>query len=156
LTIVEAVMSTVILAFAVTAVAAALFAGTQQAYEAVDVRLANEAAQALLEEILAKPYNDPQGASALGPEAGETSRTLFDNVDDYHNYSEAVGTLKDATGTAYPAPYAKFSRSVTVAATSLQPTGFTTAVSGLTVTVTVTSGPRVMARLVRFVPAPAS
>ena len=145
-------MATTILAIAVTAVAAALMAGAQQSYEAVDTRRANEAAQALLEEILTRPYADPDGASNPGPEAGETTRSAFDNVDDYHGYSESAGSLVDAAGNAYPTEYAGFSRSVTVAADSLQPTGFATAVSGMTVTVTVQLGPRAMAQLSRFVP----
>ena len=156
MTIVEAVMATVILAFAVTAVAAALMAGAQQSYEAVDTRLANESAQALMEEILTLPYEDPQGASAPGPEAGESTRSAYDNVDDYHGFAESVGTLVDATGTAYPAEYAALSRSVTVTVTSLQPAGFGSPISGLTIMVSVQLGPRTLAQVVRFVAAPAS
>lgn len=156
MTIVEAVMATVILAFAVTAVAAALMAGAQQSYEAVDTRLANEAAQALMEEILTLPYEDPQGASTPGPEAGESTRSAYDNVDDYHGFAESAGALIDATGTAYPAEYAALSRSVTVTVTSLQPAGFGSPISGLTITVSVQLGPRTLAQVVRFVAAPAS
>ncbi len=153
---VEATLATVILGIAVTAIAAALSAGAMQTAESVATRQAGELALAMLEEILVLPYDDPQEASALGPEAGESTRSAFDNIDDFHGYAELAGAVADANGVTYPAAYAAFSRSVSMATSSLQPTGFTSAVGGLTITVTVSSGQRVMLQVDRFVAAPPS
>ena len=49
--------------------------------EEVDGRrtLAAQLGQEMMEEILSKPFEDPQGSGGLGPESGETSRSLYDN-----------------------------------------------------------------------------
>jgi len=49
--------------------------------------LANE----LLTEIMSKSYEDPEasGTGELGREPGETTRSTFDDVDDYFPYTEA-------------------------------------------------------------------
>ncbi|MCH8253604.1 MAG: hypothetical protein IID36_14240 [Planctomycetes bacterium] len=154
LTLAEALIASIILTMSVVAVSAALTAGMQQTYEAVMTEHAAELVAAMLDEVLAHPYDDPDGASALGPEAGETSRTLFDNVDDYHGYTEATGALVDAAGTAYPSEYAIYDRSVTVVASTIQPAGFAQAVTGLTVTVDVNSAARQLATASRFVADP--
>lgn len=66
-----------------------------------------------MEEILSKPFDDPQGASVPGPEAGETRRSRFDNVDDYHGYAEAPGHIADANGAVINTPASQgLSRSV--------------------------------------------
>lgn len=156
MTLIEVVVAAMILSIGVTAVTGALLAGSMQAAEAVRVQLGCAAAEALLEEVLGKPYVDPQGQVGLGPDAGEATRAAFDNVDDYHGFAEAAGAMQDATGTDYPTEFAEFGRSVSVQATTLQPAGFVVAVSGVTVTVTVTaeSGARQMVQISRFIPAP--
>lgn len=75
--------------------------------------------QELMEEILSKPFNDPQGSSVPGPEAGETSRTLFDNIDDYHGFSDGYNQneplIKSISGEVFSESSAdKLSRWVTV------------------------------------------
>lgn len=58
-------------------------------------------AQELLEECLSMPYEDPQSpGGAIGLESGESSstRTTFDDVDDYHNWNSANAVTK--TGAA--------------------------------------------------------
>jgi MSHA pilin protein MshD len=159
LSLVEALAASMILAITVMAVASALMAGAQESYEALHTRRAAELAEALMEEIIALPYCDPEDGDctlSLGPEGGETDRTLFDNVDDFHNYAEAAGAVVDAAGTAYPAEYARYARSVSIAQASLQPAGFAAAVAGVTVTVTVDLDGRTLATTQRFVAAPAS
>ena len=150
----EVMIATIVLSTAVVAVAAALIAGTQQTYLAVDSRRGVELAQAMMEEISVLPYADPQGATTNGPDAGESARSSFDNVDDYHGYSEAAGAVADHAGTVYPTEYDRFTRSVTVATTSLQPTGFANAVTGVTVVVTVTLDGWTLSTLSCFVPDP--
>lgn len=119
--LVDAILASVLLATAVVAISTALVAGAQQTYEAVDGRRGTELAESLMEEILSLPYSDPGGASLPGPEAGEPTRASFDNVDDYHGYSESAGAVVDRSGNPYPAEYSRFARFVTAVSTNLQP-----------------------------------
>lgn len=150
--LVEAMIAMVVLSITTVALSTALNAGAQQAAAAADLRRATELAEAMMEEVLALPYNDPDGASALGPESGET-RTTFDNVDDYHNLTEATGAVATSTGAAYPAEYNRFARAVQATATTIQPAGFSSGVAGLTVTVVVSEAGVTLVTLSRFVPA---
>lgn len=57
-------------------------------------------AHALLQEIIDKPYLEPDDTAAFGPETGETAtgtRAGFDDVDDYHNWSESPPETRDGT-----------------------------------------------------------
>lgn len=56
----------------------------------------------LMNEILAKPYLDPEGGTGLGVDAGESAaqRSTFDDVDDYSGWSETP--LKSASGATIP------------------------------------------------------
>jgi hypothetical protein len=53
-------------------------------------------ANSLMSEILELPFEDPNQTPVFGTETGETTvpvrRTLFDDVDDYHNWSSAPQT----------------------------------------------------------------
>jgi len=154
LTLVECVLALTILPLAVTAIALAVTAGQAQALEALERTRAALLAEALMEEILALPYNDPDGASNPGPEPGESNRTLFDNLDDFHGYSEAPGNLTDATTTAYPSPFQGFARSVTCSTASVNVPDLGTTIDGLQITVTVSSSGAPVVTLTRFVAQP--
>ena len=57
-------------------------------------------AQALTDEILDQPYLEPDGAAVFGAESGETgfgTRTLFDDIDDYHAWIASPPEAKDGT-----------------------------------------------------------
>jgi hypothetical protein len=56
-------------------------------------------ADALMAEILQLPYADPNQTVAFGPESGETgsSRTNFDDVDDYSGWIESSPAYKNGT-----------------------------------------------------------
>lgn len=60
-------------------------------------------ASGLLAEILELPFQDPNSNPVFGPESGETTtpatRNLFDDVDDYNNWSSSPQTK---SGTAIP------------------------------------------------------
>lgn len=148
-------MASAVLAMAVLAVTQAVTAGQAQTYDALHRVRASALADALMEEILSKPYADPQAAVALGPDSGETGRSLFDNMDDYHGFSQTQENLTDAAGAAYPPTYQKFSRSVTMVYESRTLTGLSQAVSGLRMVVTVTDQRGGSWAVTRFVPAPA-
>lgn len=155
-TLVEAVLASVILAISVGAIAQAVIAGQMQTYVAMQSRRGVELAEALADEVLRLPYEDPNGPSAPGPEAGESSRSSFDNADDYHGFSESAGAVAGPAGTVYPSSYRDFSRSVTAAYGSVSVTGFADAVPGLTVTVTVQDSAGITWSVTRFIAQPPS
>ena len=87
----EALLAAVILAMAITAIVMPFTAAAQN--EQVDARqtLAVNLAEDMMEEILAKPFQDPDGDSSPGPEKGESKRSQFDNIDDYDGLVETGG-----------------------------------------------------------------
>lgn len=153
-TLLECLSATAILSVVVVATCAAVSSG-QAAADISLLRIrASALADVLMEEISAKPYDDPNGATAPGPDSGETSRSLFNNCDDYHGYSEKAGTLTDASAKAYSAEYQRFSRSVTCVYTTQSLAPFDD-MAGLLVTVTVTDSKSNMTWVVnRFIPEP--
>ncbi len=154
MTLVEALLASVILAVAVAAISQAVLAGQMQAYHALHRRRAVDLAEALMEEVLRLPYNDPDGTSSPGPEAGETDRGRFDNIDDYNGFGEAAGTLVDLADAPYDSAYQGFSRSVTVAAASETVAAFGSAIPGMSITVAVTDDSGTTWTLQQFVPEP--
>lgn len=86
-TLVELVISIVIIGVGAVGVLSVI--ATQGRYSA-DPMIQQQAvaiAEAYLEEILPKSFAEPgdaQVCAASGPEAGEATRTSFDDVDDYH------------------------------------------------------------------------
>ncbi|MFX0199630.1 MAG: hypothetical protein ACFFCW_26200, partial [Candidatus Hodarchaeota archaeon] len=60
--------------------------------------------------------------ASVGPESGETGPASFDNIDDYHGYTEPQGQVKDADREVFTdSAYANFSRSVTCAYATVPP-----------------------------------
>ena len=95
-----------------------MVAGQSQARYSEDVLHAVDLAEDLMDEILRHPYDDPNGASDIGPETGENNRTDFDNNDDYHEYAEAANELVDLQGNLYPDDFQRFNRRVDVVAST--------------------------------------
>lgn len=153
-TLVECLLATSVLSVAVLAVAQALTAGQAQTYEALHQARAMQLAKAMMEEVLAQPRVDPQtpGSATIGPEAGESSRAQFDDADDYHGYSEALGQLKDATGSLYPVEFQRFTRQVAITAQTLRVANMPGVGNGLSVLVTVTDTRGQSWTLTRFIP----
>lgn len=113
LTYVETIVSTVILAVAVTASlrATGLFAfGERAADERVT---ANELANQLMAEINAWPFKEPGGNAAIGVNSGENAavRTTFDDIDDFHGWK--TSPPQDRLGNVMN-DYTGYSRSVLV------------------------------------------
>jgi Tfp pilus assembly protein PilV len=119
-TLAEAMIASVVLAAASLGVATSIGASYQQDQSVQQMSTAIALSRELMEEISAKPFDDPNGTSALGPESGETSRALYDNVDDYHNYSDttdtsATGAMKNLANTSLTLGDGQiFTRSVSV------------------------------------------
>jgi len=67
-----------------------------------DLSRAQRLAGDLMNEILLEAYQEPDGAVSLGLDPGESTgnRTLFDDVDDYSNWTASPPT--DASGNVLP------------------------------------------------------
>lgn len=131
-------MAAAVLGMATVAIVGPIMTARQQTDAVAGINAALALARQLMEEVASKPYADPDdGNILLGPEAGETSRELFDNVDDYHGYADATRTLRSVRGetvetaskavTDPAAPAMAFARSVKVEYRA-GPTGPTVAV----------------------------
>lgn len=144
----EALVASAILALAVAAIAQAVTAGQTQTHAAMRDLRAVSLAEALLEEVLAKSYADPDGP---GQDA-ETARGDFDDLDDFNGFTEPAGAVSDAAGTLYPPAFQAFRRSVAVVPQTVNVAGFAPAPC-LRVTVAVDDGSRVWT-LTRHVPEP--
>jgi len=105
-TLAEALLAAVVLAATIPAIAMPFTAAAQSQQAEGRFTVAVNLAQELMEEILSQPFRDPQGSSAPGPESGETSRELFDNVDDYHGYAEPAGEIVAVNGQVVDCPVA--------------------------------------------------
>lgn len=140
-TLIECLLATVVLSLIVLAVVEAVLAGQMGQYEALNTMRAASLGESLMEEVLSKPYADPDGATTPGADAGEDEddRTTFDNIDDYHNFSEPEQGLADAAGDLLPAELQGFSRSVKVAYGSMSPPGIGGSVTGITISVRIDS-----------------
>ncbi len=82
-------------------------------YKAALVGRGRMYAEAMMTEILQQSYQEPGATYVFGREAGEseTIRTAYDDVDDYHGWTESPLAAQD--GTALPNS-ANWSRTVTV------------------------------------------
>lgn len=110
-TLAEALTATVVLGIAAAGVLYPFTVGAGLRAEGMRRTLGAKLAGDLMEQILTKPFLDPDGSAYdynPGPDSGD-----LDNIDDYHGYSEPEGQVKDATLTVFTDPaYAKFSRNV--------------------------------------------
>lgn len=82
-TMVELVVSIVIISIAVTAVLGVLSMTTANSADPMIRHQAAAVAESYIEEILLKPMTDPDGVD------GETARADFDDLDDYDGLSDA-------------------------------------------------------------------
>lgn len=102
-TLLEALLAAVILAAGVAAITLPFAAGARN--EQIDARrtIAVGLAEEIIETILTLPFEDedPAYARNLGPDPGEYDRSLFDNIDDYHEYIESEGEITSVDGQAF-------------------------------------------------------
>ncbi len=106
-TLLEALLASSLLAIGTIAIIVPFATGARN--ELVESRriLALNLAKEMTEEVLSRPFLDPDGYSEPGPEISETSRDLFDNVDDYHGYVEPPGTITNLEGVIIDGPAAQ-------------------------------------------------
>ena len=95
-TLVEALMSALVVSVMLTAALAAVGASARAQAAGARQWRARAIAASLLSEIVHLPYADPEdaGGSLLGPDSGEM-RAVFDDVDDYAGLVESTVTFKD-------------------------------------------------------------
>lgn len=89
-TLVETLISTSILTVAGTALLLGIAGSLQTTDFATEQTVAAGMAQQLLDEITGMRYCEAGAsplAASLGPDAGETSRAQFDDIDDYNGYA---------------------------------------------------------------------
>ncbi len=98
-TIVEAVISTIIVAIMFVAALNTVGASRRIQQQTVVAVEGRQLAESLLAEVLRQSYEDPNGSPVFGLEAGEAAATRadFDDVDDYHGWSAAPPVAKDGT-----------------------------------------------------------
>jgi MSHA pilin protein MshD len=116
LTLAESMMAVVVLGIAAAGVLLPFSSGARVRAEGIRRTLGARLASDLMEEIIRKPFHDPGGSLYdynPGPDVGETGFADFDNLDDFHDYAEPQGQVRDATGTVFTdSNYANFSRDV--------------------------------------------
>ncbi len=99
-TLAESLIASVVLAMAVVAVGGSLSAAYQQSQTVDRSARCLAYARDLIEEILARPYVDPNsGATSQGPDPlTEPNRNFFDNIGDYNGY---LATFNPGDGFRY-------------------------------------------------------
>lgn len=97
-TLLESLIAAVVLAGAISAVVWPFSVGAQNELASERRTLASCLAQELMEEVLSKPFDDPDGDGSLGPDGGESTRADYDNIDDYHGYTEDAGQIQSFDG----------------------------------------------------------
>lgn len=119
-TLTEAMLAVTVLGFAAAGVLLPFVSGAAVRAEGMRRTLGAGLAGDLMEQIVRLPFHDPTGVTSdysPGPESGD-----FDNVDDFHGYTELQGQVKDAAGAVFTDPkYANYSRSVTCAYATVPP-----------------------------------
>jgi len=115
-TLTEVLVASAILAIVTLGIVHAVTAGQARTLDALKRSRAQALAEVMLEEVLSKPYEDPEGDPGFGPDLGESARADFDNIDDYHGYLESAGALTDQAAAAYAQDYQSLERSVAVVA----------------------------------------
>ncbi|EKO3791064.1 prepilin-type N-terminal cleavage/methylation domain-containing protein [Vibrio metschnikovii] len=132
-TLVEMIIVITITAIAITGLAAALYPRSQQSAEQVIAVKAAELGRAVLDEILGRQFDHNSGPngglpecllsdpeeplctdpSALGPDAVENDRTLFNDVDDFIT-GDQPRPIQDVLGQTLDSSYRNFKVAINV------------------------------------------
>src|SRR3954468_25095313 len=90
-TLIEAVFATVIVGVMLAAALQTVAVSARLQAKSGDKARGTALADALMSEILAQAYEDPNGSVLFGREVGEgtTTRSSCDHVDDYNGWSES-------------------------------------------------------------------
>lgn len=115
-TLLEVLITVVIFSIGIVVLLGAISTIIKGSSDLENINIATSLARDLMDEILGKGFNDPDGGLAFGLEEVEP-RTNFDDADDYDGWSK--NPPEDVSGTAYDGTgstpnYASFTRAVTV------------------------------------------
>ena len=88
-TLIEALLASGILAASIGAITCPFIAAAQNEQEDARRTVAIHLVQELMEEIIDRPFDDPDGGVAPGPDFGEYAIDEFDNIDDFDGYTDA-------------------------------------------------------------------
>lgn len=146
---IEAVISTLIVAIMFAAVLGTVSASKKTQYVTGSRSRAMLLVQALMCEILTKRYQDPDSLLTFGPESDESSsfRIDWDDVDDYHGWSSSPPTDRDGADIAGLGAWTRSVEVVWVNPVNISATVGTDS-GAKRITVTVTHGGLVLASLV--------
>jgi prepilin-type N-terminal cleavage/methylation domain-containing protein len=151
--LVESLLASVILGISVAGISSLLISGVKENELSVKYAVAADLAHSLLNEIISKPFYDPDNPSLLnpGPDGGE-KRWNLDNVDDYEGLFEPAGLMYGPAGWWIIAPsLANFSRSATAAYVYLPGQDVEADPTFILVTVKVMDGSQSLVELKRLV-----
>lgn len=144
-TLVEAMLACVILTLAISAIVVPYASGAQNDESCARKAVAAGVAQQLMDEILAKPFRDPDNGQIHIGLDGESGRANFDDIGDYGGYTQAAGTI---TSDPVAAP---MSLSVSEAFVTVNGEGGGEGNLFIRVTITVMRGSETLATLTRLV-----
>ena len=154
MTLVECMVAIAILAGVALVASLTLSTGAQNGARADHATRSARLGRDLMEEIRSKAYEDPNQTPLFGPEAGEMTRSAFDDVDDYHGWKEDAGSQTTATGEQYDSEDQRFSRSATVTSVSESVSDLGLSLPGKLVTVVVKYQSGEQWQFVQFIPKP--
>ena len=116
-TLIEIIVTIVVIGISATALMSVFTSFTRTSVDPVLQQQATTIAEAYLEEILLRAFDDPQGGeSGLGGDEGESGRAEYDDVQDYSVLP--VGPAADQFGNPVAA-LADYTVTVTVTSTAL-------------------------------------
>lgn len=101
-TLIEAVISTGLIAGACAAVVTAAAQAGMARAKLEERAIAESIAAEVLEVILAYPFDDPDGPGTIGPDAGESTRADFDDADDFHDMKVMLSSSGARTSVRSP------------------------------------------------------
>ncbi len=158
-TMAEGLIASGILAITVTSIIAPFSTASRCEHEDARIAVASFLAKEMMEEVLSKPFDDPDGDDdEVGPGGGESGRGEFDNIDDYHGWAETSegSGIRDIQGNACTdARVSDLVRTVTAEYIRLdEQTVFFDEPTFIRVTVTVTHGGSDLVTLVRLIRQP--
>lgn len=101
-TLVEAAISTIIVAVMISAAISIVGGAARGATREREWRRGQVLAEALMAEVLAAAFADPQGGSTFGIDPGEKAgdRSTFDDIDDFDDYTDSEAL--DVAGNKVP------------------------------------------------------
>lgn len=112
-TLIEVNLALVIIGTIVIFLSVLYLTAIKASAKALDINKAVYLGTGLMEEIKMRGWdeNTSGGSAVLGPEAGETNKTMYNDIDDFNNYNES--SILSFDGSAING-FDSFSRSVTV------------------------------------------